>query len=59
MLAGLSPDVSFPFQGVEAIESGFIGGDLATGLDFADEGRLVVVGEILPDEVEHRLLFAR
>jgi hypothetical protein len=44
------------FEGVEAVEGGLVGGNLAGGLDLSDEGGMTVFGDVRLNIVEHRLL---
>ncbi len=52
-------DEPLAFEGVEAIESGFVGGNLTAGLDFADQGGITVLQHIALDKLKDRLLFVR
>lgn len=57
MLIRPALDIPFAFQGVEAVNGGFVGEDLAARLDLADQRRLPVLIEIPRDERQHQPLF--
>ena len=56
MLVGLTPDEPFALEGVEAVDHGLVGGDLAAELNFSDERGLTVFVQVALDELKHRLL---
>ena len=56
VLVGDAPDEPFMLQRRQAINGRLIGGDLAGGLDFSNEGGMTVFGDVRLDIVEHRLL---
>ena len=57
MLVGEAPDHPLALQRIEAVEGGLIGGNLASGLDFPDERRAVVLVEVSEQKFEYGLLF--
>ena len=57
MLVRDALDESLMLEGVETVDGGFVGGDLAAELDFPDKRSAAVFVEIPPDKLEHRLLF--
>lgn len=59
MLVWRPLDVAFAFQDVQAVNDGLIGFNLAAGLDFANEGGLLLLTEILLDKTEDGLLLGR
>ena len=56
VLIGDAPDEPLVLQGTEAVDGGFVRGNLTGGLDFADKRGLTVFGDVRLDIVEHRLL---
>ena len=59
MLIGKPADVAFAVQSVEAVQGGFVRGDAAAFLDFADKRIAMVLRVITLDEIQNRLLFVR
>ena len=47
----------FALQRVEAIEDGFIGDNLASRLDLANQRRAMIFADVLLDELKNGLLF--
>ena len=50
-------DELFSLQRVEAIEGGFVGDDLTSSLDFANQRRAMILAQVLLDELKDSLLF--
>ena len=50
------PDESFMLEGVEPVDGGLVGDDLASKLNFSDEGSSVVFCHVAQNIVEHHLL---
>lgn len=57
VLIGSALNEPFMLEGVEAVNDRLVRSNLAAGLDLSDQGRVVVLGEILANKVEYRLLF--
>jgi hypothetical protein len=47
VLVGGSLDESLALNGVEAVDDGFVGGNLASELDLSDEGGVAVLVDVL------------
>jgi hypothetical protein len=56
VLVGGAFNEPLALQGIEPVNGGFVRGDLAVSLDFADQGGLAVFTEVALDEREHGLL---
>ena len=57
MLIGGAFNEPLVFEGIEAVNGGLIGDNLASELNLTDEGRASVFADIVLDKAEHRLLF--
>ena len=57
MPVGRALDESLALEGVEAVDDGLVGGNLASDLYFSDERRTAVLAQIALDELEDELLF--
>jgi len=57
MLIGGALDVALAFNGVEPVDGGFIGRDLAVELNLSNEGGATMLEMIALDIVQHDLLF--
>ena len=57
MLVRQPLDIPFVLEGVETVDGGLIGDDLAGELDFSDQRRTAVLSKIVLDKPEHRMLF--
>ena len=51
------PNEPLALQGVEAVDGGLVGNDLARRLDLPDERGAAVLGDIALDILQHDLLF--
>jgi len=49
-------NIAFAFESVQTVKGGFVGENLASELDFSDEGGAAVLLEISFDELQDRLL---
>ena len=56
VLIGGPLDESFMLQGAEPVDRGLVGDNLASELDFSDEGSSAVFCHVAQNIVEHRLL---
>ena len=58
MLVGGALDVAFALKSVEAVHDGLVGRNLASGLDFPDEGGLAMLSDEALNAFQDSLLFA-
>jgi len=58
VFVGGALDEALAFKGAEAVEDGFVGGDLAAVLDLTEQRTSTVRREVLLDILQDRLLLA-
>lgn len=51
------PDAALAFQRVQTIDRGLVGENVTPKLDFANQGRLAMLEEVVLKKLENRLLF--